>query len=419
MTTSSRLAKTLATATAITVHGLALWAITPDMQIEMEGSGGATQASLGNSFADMVEGTTSPAETEELTEPDDPEAETEPTETEATEADQTEELTEETPPEETAQDQPEEAREAEAPEQQTAETTPEETRPDAPEPVAQDTPEQPQTPQQPQQAETATAPEAPDQVTADVAVAQDTEMSEPETLQKTAPDEVQQAEPTAEPQPAEPPVAATEPQAIEPTQPEPTLAEPVPSTNLAESAETIEAEEETSPAVSRSLRPQTRPQAIEEEQERLARQREQERQERQAEQRRQQQQQQVTRQQPQGNANQNARTGTATGAETNQRQANTGTGRSAESGNAAASNYPGQVMRQISRVRRPQVGSRGTAVVAFTISSSGGLAGLSLARSSGNGRLDQAAMGVIRRAAPFPAPPPGARRSFSINIKGG
>ena len=156
MTASSRLAKTLAAATALTVHGLALWAITPDIEIEMEGSGGAMQASLGNSFSDMVEGTVSPAETEELTEPDAPEAQAEPTEAETTEADQPEALTEETPTGETAQDQPEEAREAETPEQQTAETTPEETRPDAPEPVAHDTPEQPQPPQQPQQAETAT-----------------------------------------------------------------------------------------------------------------------------------------------------------------------------------------------------------------------------------------------------------------------
>ncbi|MEQ8896809.1 MAG: TonB family protein [Roseovarius sp.] len=381
MTTSSRLAKTLATATAITLHGLALWAVTPDIEIEMEGSGGEMQASLGNSFSDMVEGTMSPAETEELTEPDAPEAEAEPTEPKTTEADQTEE--------------------------RTAETPPEETRPDVPKPVTQDTPEQPQ---QPQQAETATAPAAPDQTIADVAMAQDTETPEPETLQQTAPEEVQQAEP----QPAVTPLAA-----LEPTQAEPTRAAPVPSTNLAESAETIEADTETSPAVSRSLRPQNRPKAIEEEQERLARQREKERQQRQAEQRRQQQQQQAARQQPQGNASQNATTGAATGAETNRRQANTGTGQSSEAGNAAVSNYPGQVMRQISRVRRPQVGSRGTAVIAFTVSSSGGLAGLSLTRSSGNGRLDQAALGVVRRAAPFPAPPPGARRSFSINIKGG
>ena len=35
MTASSRLAKTLAAATALTVHGLALWAITPDIEIEI------------------------------------------------------------------------------------------------------------------------------------------------------------------------------------------------------------------------------------------------------------------------------------------------------------------------------------------------------------------------------------------------
>ena len=32
--------------------------------------------------------------------------------------------------------------------------------------------------------------------------------------------------------------------------------------------------------------------------------------------------------------------------------------------------------------------------------------------------LDQAALGIIRKAAPFPRPPAGARRNFSIQIKG-
>ncbi|MEL6647438.1 MAG: TonB family protein [Pseudomonadota bacterium] len=46
------------------------------------------------------------------------------------------------------------------------------------------------------------------------------------------------------------------------------------------------------------------------------------------------------------------------------------------------------------------------------------MAGLSVSKSSGSARLDLAALSMVRRAAPFPAPPPGARRNFSINIQG-
>ncbi|WP_428515427.1 TonB family protein [Roseovarius sp.] len=122
--------------------------------------------------------------------------------------------------------------------------------------------------------------------------------------------------------------------------------------------------------------------------------------------------------QPKGNAQQTARAGSATGSQTQTRSAAQGSGQSQAAGNAAASNYPGQVMRKISRVPRPRVGSRGTAVVAFRIGGNGGLAGLSIAQSSGSPKLDQAALRMIQRAAPFPPPPAGARTSFSINIKG-
>lgn len=122
--------------------------------------------------------------------------------------------------------------------------------------------------------------------------------------------------------------------------------------------------------------------------------------------------------QPKGNAQQNARAGSASGTQTQTRSTAQGSGKSQATGNAAASNYPGQVMRKISRVPRPRVGSRGTAVVAFRIGGNGGLAGLSIARSSGSAKLDQAALRMVQRAAPFPPPPAGARTSFSINIKG-
>lgn len=119
-----------------------------------------------------------------------------------------------------------------------------------------------------------------------------------------------------------------------------------------------------------------------------------------------------------GNSERNAQAGEATG----QRQAvarQSGTaGRQQAAGNAAASNYPGLVMRRLSRAGKPRVNARGTAVVAFSIAANGGLSSVSLARSSGSAALDQAALRLVRGAGPFPVPPAGARRSFSIQIKG-
>lgn len=79
---------------------------------------------------------------------------------------------------------------------------------------------------------------------------------------------------------------------------------------------------------------------------------------------------------------------------------------------AAASR--GDVAGYAARVRSRVIGNkpagrglRGVATVRFTVSPSGGLSGVRLVRSSGNASLDQAALGAVRRAAPFPVPPPG------------
>lgn len=173
-------------------------------------------------------------------------------------------------------------------------------------------------------------------------------------------------------------------------------------------AEIVEATEENTSAVSRSLRPKPRTPEFEKKHEPPP-----------PEPRTQVAQPRPTPQpQPRGNADQTTTTGNATGAQQRSTTATTGTGTTSQAGNAAISNYPGQVMRRISRVSRPRVGNTGTAVIAFSIGSNGGLASLSVARSSGSARLDQAALTVIRRAAPFPVPPPGARRNFTIQIKG-
>lgn len=119
-----------------------------------------------------------------------------------------------------------------------------------------------------------------------------------------------------------------------------------------------------------------------------------------------------------GNAKRNARAGAATGKpDAAARQSGTG-GRQKAAGNAAASNYPGLVMRRLSRAGKPRVNARGSAFVAFTISAKGGLSAVSLARSSGSSALDRAALRLVRGAGPFPKPPQGARRSFSVKIEG-
>lgn len=136
----------------------------------------------------------------------------------------------------------------------------------------------------------------------------------------------------------------------------------------------------------------------------------------------QQQQQRATRQQAQGarqgQANRNAQAGRADGqAQANRPNARQGNQGARNAGNAAASNYPGKVYAKIRRTRQRAAGGRGTVRVRFAIGGNGGLAGVSVASSSGSAAVDRAAVDHIRRAAPFPAPPPGAQRRFVIPIE--
>ena len=117
----------------------------------------------------------------------------------------------------------------------------------------------------------------------------------------------------------------------------------------------------------------------------------------------------------QGNADRDARLGTAGGSEQGQGAAS-GVGRQQAAGNASAANYPGRVRQQVSRMRQPRISTRGTATVAFTVAANGTLASLGLARASGVARIDREAIDLIRRAAPFPPPPPGAQTSFTVPI---
>ncbi|MCZ4287384.1 TonB family protein [Hoeflea alexandrii] len=90
---------------------------------------------------------------------------------------------------------------------------------------------------------------------------------------------------------------------------------------------------------------------------------------------------------------------------------------SANSGNAAAANYPGKVYTKIARTRQRNAGGKGVAHVSFHVTASGQAVSVTVSRSSGNARVDKAAIDHVRRAAPFAAPPVGARTRFVIPIE--
>ena len=122
---------------------------------------------------------------------------------------------------------------------------------------------------------------------------------------------------------------------------------------------------------------------------------------------------------PQGGGEQTTRAGQASGAPqgTATRTQQGADGQAARDGRAAAQ-YPQLVNRHLSRIRRPNARFNGAAVVSFTIAGNGGLAGLSIARSSGNAEFDRITLAHIQRATPFPPPPAGAQRSFNVTVRG-
>ncbi len=99
-------------------------------------------------------------------------------------------------------------------------------------------------------------------------------------------------------------------------------------------------------------------------------------------------------------------------------QQSSGARQNSAQGNAAVSNYPGQVARKLNRAVRPQRGrERGEVIVSFTVSKSGGVSSIRVARGSGSQALDRAALDTVNRAAPFPPIPDAAgRSSWSFNL---
>lgn len=121
---------------------------------------------------------------------------------------------------------------------------------------------------------------------------------------------------------------------------------------------------------------------------------------------------------PQGNAPQTATRGSQQGSAGQTASQAPARAQASAQGNAAASNYSGEVLRRIQRTRQARSPARGSVLVAFTVGNNGGLASVSVARSSGHAGLDQTALDHIRRAAPFPPPPAGAQRKYSFEFLG-
>lgn len=120
-----------------------------------------------------------------------------------------------------------------------------------------------------------------------------------------------------------------------------------------------------------------------------------------------------------GNADRNASAGSAQGrAESKAKSGGSENGGKAKkAGNAKASNYPGKVYSKIRRTRQKRAGGTGVARVRFSIATNGALASVRIAGSSGSSSVDSVAVDHIRRSAPFPPPPAGAKRQFVIPVE--
>ncbi len=82
--------------------------------------------------------------------------------------------------------------------------------------------------------------------------------------------------------------------------------------------------------------------------------------------------------------------------------------------------YAAHVRARLAGHKPSARGRRGTAIVAFGLSSTGEIVYADVARSSGNPALDRAAVAAVRGAAPFPPPPAGAtpaQLQYSIPFK--
>jgi periplasmic protein TonB len=87
----------------------------------------------------------------------------------------------------------------------------------------------------------------------------------------------------------------------------------------------------------------------------------------------------------------------------------------------ASSNYPGVVSAHLRRYQQypsdaRSRGDQGTATISFSLDGGGRVTSSRLARGSGIASIDSEVQAMVRRASPFPAPPGGASRSFTVPV---
>ena len=80
--------------------------------------------------------------------------------------------------------------------------------------------------------------------------------------------------------------------------------------------------------------------------------------------------------------------------------------------------YAKAVMKKVRSTKRKSGAGKGLVVVGFSIGKDGSLAGVQVLQGSGNARLDKMALEHIRRSAPFPPPPEGAKRDYAWEFEG-
>jgi protein TonB len=88
---------------------------------------------------------------------------------------------------------------------------------------------------------------------------------------------------------------------------------------------------------------------------------------------------------------------------------------------ASLANYNGQVSAHLRRYQQYPAAARsngitGSGTVTFSISGSGSVTSVRVTRGTGAAVLDQELAAMVRRASPFPAPPDGQARNFSVPV---
>ncbi|TIR55437.1 MAG: energy transducer TonB, partial [Mesorhizobium sp.] len=85
-------------------------------------------------------------------------------------------------------------------------------------------------------------------------------------------------------------------------------------------------------------------------------------------------------------------------------------------GNALESHYSGEIQKKLARANRRvsksiQAKARNNARVVFVVAADGSVSDLQLTESSGSAELDQFALTLVRKQAPFPPIPPETGKS--------